>query len=510
MTLSVSAVVLALLAVAVSNEPTNDGLSATLEALRHAEFATARSAAIEKLAKRSSHTPLPATAIATLLETAQSDAYISVRFEATRLLIATTTDADLLDKLGKAWSSGLTNPDGEVWSRSLHPLSAAKVQIEVVNLLAELYEAPYPDHVIDTWIESLRSFAGDDALKLLRGVRVTQRFSERQLRHLSITGAREHRADRRDAIYALAVRPLDLDTLSEMVDAFEHARNPSDRLFAAYSVKHHFANRSVPVPLAAVAIRVMREAKDAKLRGVAAQLIAGGEMSFADREAMLLSGLRQHEHDGEIAETIVALYGRAGVHALVTRYVAEPNIPRTLRLYALQQLERSAERERSLPEATATALIRAAWTTSDYAVINGIERVLVSWGSDVPLIVHVKSSDVQSRTLFGALVLCVVVNGVAGLVSLGYILVRPFHGKRPGARKLGAALGWIALSVVMLGLAALAFIGFLGHNAPPDPRDTLKLNVPLYVGTLIYVPLAVASIKRARRSLRIPAESTVA
>lgn len=499
---SLSIILSALLCVAVSGEPVDAGMSEALETLQHAEFATFRSSAVAELAERSKQTPLPQHAIAALLATAESDPYISVRLEATRLLVDAKPDDATMTKLGEVWASELANPVSDAWNRTLHPLSTAKVQTEVVTLLGNLYQSPYPDPVIDGWIRSLRSFAGEDALRLLQNVRAAQGFSELQISTISEIGARESRAEWRDAVYALAVPPLDANALPDTIDRFEHATRAADRLLAAYTLKHHFADESVPGELVAVANRIMLGDSDPKLRGVAARLVASGENAFSQREAMLLRGLRRHRHDGEVAAAVIAMYGNDRLHSLVTRYVAEPNTPRALKLHALHELERGAVENENLPDATTTALVAAAWSTSDYAVINGIERALVAWGSDVPLVVHAKSSDVQSRTLFAVLVLCVVLNGAGGLAALLFILVRPFRGKRPGAAKLGATVGWVVLSVVMLGLAALAFIGFLGHNAPPNPGDTLKLNVPLYLGTLIYLPMTLVLIQGARRSIR--------
>lgn len=483
-------------------EIADEAIASAIANLESGEYGSARSAAIADLAAQSNNLSLPEDAIAALLKTAVSDSYISVRLEASRLLASMPMSATTRLALGEAWSQELTHRDSKAWKNILHPISATVIHIEATQLLADLYEPPYPGHVIDAWISGLRLFAAQKCLALLQQVRARDGFSDEETKKIKAMAVGLHTVDMRDAVFALVFESLDAGTMVQIIDDFEHARSGSDRLYAGTALKQHFAEQAVPTTVIVVADRVLRNSDDQKHRGIAAALIARGEDDFQIREKMLLAGIRYHIYDTEIANALINMYGEERLQEFVVRYVAKPRIPVSVKSHALYRLAGQATPRESLASETTTALLDAAWETSDYTVINAISKVLREWRSDVPWFVKLKTKHVQSNILFGLFVLCGLINVVAGATALLYVLTRPFERHRQGAKRFGSAAGWTALSIVMLGLQGFAFLGFLGHNAAPNPRDTLAFNVPLYLGTMIYLGLALMVIASARSSRR--------
>lgn len=478
----------------------DEAVAKAIAALAAGPHASARRAAIEELSGLSQSALLPERAITTLLTTAKSDAYISNRLEATRLLASLPITEATKAALGQSWAEELTNPRGPEWNNVLVPISAADVHREITNLLATFYDPPYPDHVIEAWIAELRIFAASDAVALLQKVRSSQGLSEEQIGNIKLMGARANTVEMRHSIFGLVAEPLDDGLLARTVDEFEHARNTSDRLYAGYALKFHFSDRRVPAGVVAAAGRVIQRDKYPEVRGVAAALIARGETAFDERENVLLAALGNDSSNHEMSNAILGLYGDDRLQELVTRYVADPAAPRAIKIYALQELRKRDRPEESLAPATRAALIEAAWATSDYYLIASIRGTLEDWNNETPWIVYLKSSDVQSRALFVLFAICGLLVSIGGLAALVFVLRRPYQGPRAGTKRTSAVLGWIGLSIAMLGLLAFAFLGFLGHNYAPKPTHTLVFNIPLYVGTLIYLSLAGVIIARAKRA----------
>ncbi len=369
--------------------PADETISTAVETLEMADSAMARSAAIAELTRQSIKHRLPDDVLRALLVTAKSDTYISVRLEATRLLTSMPMSETNKVALGETWSRELTTPDAKAWKNILRPISAAGVNIEIIKLLATLYEPPYPDVVIDAWIRGLRLFAVNEALPLLRNVRESDDFTDTQISKIKAIAERVS-VKMRNAIYTLVDESLYENSLQQRIADFEYARNTSDRLFAGHALRQHFSDQKVPTMVTNIANRVMLNAKDKRLRGIAAMLIVHGEDKFLTREKMLMAGLTRHKYDREIMNAILKLYGEDGLQQFIVQYASNPRIPNTIKTHAVQALQEQASIDKRLIAETRTALIDTAWETSDYLLISAIESAFTTWHSDVPWIVYLK------------------------------------------------------------------------------------------------------------------------
>ena len=133
------------------------------------------------------------------------------------------------------------------------------------------------------------------------------------------------------------------------------------------------------------------------------------------------------------------------------------------------------------------ALRQAVQATSDYGIVDATRRTLMAWHVEVPMMVQLKTKANHAKALFVVLVVFALVDFTVFFGVLFRLLTAPLRDGTSVVRRAWIAVGWLALSVGMLALLAFAVLGFLGHNAIPDPRDTLILQIPAYVGTAVYL-----------------------
>jgi hypothetical protein len=241
------------------------------------------------------------------------------------------------------------------------------------------------------------------------------------------------------------------------------------------------------------------------LRGIAAGLVRRGDGEFASREARLLRGLASHPDSPGIQQALLDLYGPDRLEELVARYVADPSVSLSFRWSMVEKLGGRAAPGRKLAPDAARALREAAFRSSDYHLIGYLARALEAWNEDVPLVIHVKKWENQSRALFVISVLCAILDLVAGLAGLVASSILRLRGGSALLRRIGLVLGWLALSIGMVFLMMWGAIGYLGHNSAPLPIQSLTMNAPLYLTTPVYVFLAWTLVARARRSRLGPA-----
>ena len=482
----------------VSNAQSNElAKSSPAFILSTSQIASERSKAIAKL-RLNNRQPLSAAAHAALVQAALFDNFISIRLEATRLLSTYPLDNTTTQALSEAWARELTTPNGDVWRNILHPISSADVHVEAANFLANLHSSPYPNHVVLAWIHELQSFGSKDAIEFLGKVRTSMGFTDKQIAKIKAVAARISRPKLREAIYALVVSPADEEQHRKHLNDFEHAKRSSDSLYAANALLHKFSDQDVPASVALVANRVMHATRNPKLRNIAATLVARSADDFSTRESRLMAALKKNNYESNISNAIVQMYGEARLQELIVRYAPDLRVPDSFKTIAINALGKQAIPGKALPENTRTALVAAAWGTSDYYLISVIRSTLNDWHSSIPWIIYLKSKDLQSRSLSLLFAACALLILGCGILVTYYLSARKFVGQRSAVKRGSSLFGWFVLSIVMLGLIAFAFLGFLGHNSAPSPRHTIGYNIPLYLGTIVYVFLAWVDMKKAR------------
>lgn len=476
--------------IAVGDPRHGDALSAIVDALsEHAHYGI-RSDAIAGINQMSNGRPLSERALSVLQNAALSDEYISVRLEAMELLAKQELDEARKQIIGESLAQELVKPTPGVWQRAPSNFSFADRLQRGVDLLTKLYEPPYPAHVIDAFIVQTKSFAADRSIELLRTHRPPGGFSDEHQKKLEVMAAQHHNDALRAAIFELVAPQLDSDSLQSTLDAFENERGSAARITAGFALMNHYDRGVVPRPVIDVADRVMRESADQKLQRVAAMLIARGDEEFSKREQRLLVGLVSNRFYANLYPAFVELYGEDRFEDLVVRYATDTSVPVWLRSQPILDLGQRATPGAKLRGQTEKALLEAAKVNSEYQVISAIHSALTAWRIRVPMIVHLKDKRTHTKALFGLLALCALVNLVVCLLVFARLLtVRLREGAR-AAKRTSMTLGWLALSFGMLVLLAFGLVGFLGHNWAPDPRDTLQFQIPVYVGTMVYLIIA--------------------
>ena len=484
-------IVIEVLATIAEDDPRHgDAFAAIVSALGEHDHYGIRSAAIAAIQQMTSGRSLSVRTLSALQQSALSDEYISVRLEAIELLTKQKLSAQRQQIVGRSLAQELVAPTPGLWQRSPSKYSLADRYMLAIELLTKLYEPPYPDHVIDALIMQTKSFAADQCVELLRANRPAGGFSDDHRKKLEAIAAGHHNDALRAALFELVAPQLDANSLQRTVNAFANETGSSARLTAGFALLNHYGDSEVPAPVVDLAERILRTAKDDKLQRVAAILIARGDEAFASREQKLLASLSSSGPYASAYHGFVELYGEDRFEDLLVRYAADTSVPVWFRSNVILALGQRATADATLSGPAKDALLQAAQTTSDYQLINAVQSALTAWRIKVPMTVHLKSKSTHSKALFGLLILCTVINLLVCLVVLVRIFTAPRREGAGVAKRIYMALGWLLLSVGMLVLLAFAVIGFLGHNSLPSPRDTLMVQIPAYIGTVVYLIIA--------------------
>jgi ABC-type sugar transport system permease subunit len=203
--------------------------------------------------------------------------------------------------------------------------------------------------------------------------------------------------------------------------------------------------------------------------------------------------INRHQKNGQLHETLLALYAPDNLDDFALRYAADPTIDIYFRSSIVRQLGQSTAQ--SMSAELRQTLKAAAEGTSNYQLISSISSARQAHGAPIPLIVKLKTKSNQSQLLSVLWVLCVLVVVVTGIILLLAALRTPLQQSSRKLKRGLLVLVWVAVAIVMVVLLVYAFVGFIGHNKAPAPAHTLKFNVPLYVGTVILAVLATMSVK---------------
>lgn len=387
-----------------------------------------------------------------------------------------------------------------MWQRAPSNLSLKDRYIRAVDLLTVLYTPPYPPHALDAFVTQSNSFAAERCIEILRANRPNSGFDDAQRKLIERIAAGHHNEQQREALFQLVAPQLDANSVAAELEVFENDRSSSERIAAGFALWNHYQASAIPIEVVEVADRVIAASNDQKLQRVAAMLIARGDEEFSKREQRLLAALRTHGSSTNLHDAFVELYGDGHSERLVIRYAADTTVPAWFRAGFIRALGQSAKPGATLADETHAALVKAARTSSDYYLISAIKSALIAWHIDIPIIVFLKNKQTHSGALFVLLVLCALANLIIGLIVLFRLIIVPLNSRARIAKRASMTLGWTGFSVVILVLLGFALVGFIGHNSAPNPRDTLKFQIPFYVGTFAYVTIAWFVLTATRHS----------
>jgi len=480
-----------------------DALSSLLDQHDHQHTRTSAAEALSSLGRDA---PLPDRAIRSLINAALTDDYITVRIDAADALSYQAIDRDLAMTVSESLVKELIKPT-EITNRASGLIYFRQYAGRAMELLGRLYEPPYPAHVVDLWISQANGVDYQTAIEHLRAAVLRGELSPAQHEDLLTAARNSRKLPQRLDVYATAFAGTTAVDIDQAVAVFDAQSSPSSRLAAAHQIHSYYRESGVPAKIADIAATHIGEPIDAELFQVAAFLLL--DAVDADvREPQVFDGLLSHADDPNAYGEIVGVLNVEQLERLLLLSAMDSAYPDYFRQTALIHFEALADRGRSMSRELQDTLENIAVSSDDYQVSQAAGRALAARGSTVPVRTRLANRQNQSAALFSVFAVLVIVNvsaGIGGLLSVFVMPLRTKDGGRRVAKRTGLVIGWLALSCGMLFLLVIALVGFIGHNSAPPPGQSLQLNLPLYVGTPIYLLIAWLAMKRARRKAPISA-----
>lgn len=475
--------------------PDDARYSVVLEAMRRAleqsASAYGRSQTATLLGRLGAQAPLPATVVDTLTLAATDDADGTVRLDALEVLTRQPIDAQTRSLLSRAIAESIIDPGANPPSSVLRGDDATA---RTAELLAALHELPYPEHVVDALIRSLWRSVVPETLALLAAVVERDELTTAQRDDFERAARMARRFEQRAAIYATLYPSLSDAQLASASMVFTTAGDSEDRVKAGYQLLEHYRRSGVPDDVAESVAEVLSADVDSESRHIAARLLlATGDDS---REREVIEALRRHADDYEFNMPVIEQIAAADPAQLVVEFASDETLPAQFRSFVLHPLLLAADPDAGLAPALTRQLARVARGADDYALIQKAGDTLDAWGEDPPVRVALTNRANQSLALF--VVWCVLAGSavIAGLVGLVRLSTMPLRSARK-AWRLGLVGGWTLITGSVLVLLAGGLLGFLGHNSVPLPIDTLKFNLPGFVGAVALIVTAWLVLRRA-------------
>ncbi len=460
-----------------------------------------RQRAAEALMSYGSQSQLPVMAKIALTDSALNDTHIHIRIAAVAALPG-QADVDR-HALIAAFARELTQPTSEVWEASAGLSGQHENQTRALTLLMQFAQAPYAEQVVEAVVAQTARHI-DITLPYLQQINQSSGFSASQRESLGTIAARHRQAEARKEIYRLLHSRTLQEPLDDVLATFERNRSVRAQLEAGYSLDRHYENEPMPVTVVEVAERVMLNSKHRELRDVAAGLLARGQLEPELLEQKLLAAIRKNSSDQGALNAWMNLHGDQRVEQLTAQYLGDTSLSPWVRYTIVNRLKDLAEPGLKLQSSTYEALVRVGATTDSYSLNSYIVAALKAWGAEVPLAIWLNNKSFQGTALFVIYVVLALLFIACSITVLIVVITLPLQDTARAAKRTGLVVLWLILSSALLGLFVLAFVGFLGHNSAPDPKNTLKLNVPMYIGVLVFVVYSVINIVVSRRRSRRP------
>lgn len=484
-------------------------VNALLVVLNTNDHEHTRGRAIAGLARLNAGRPFPAIVIDSVVHTATSDPYMTVRMAALEALAEQDIDLQRRRTLSASLAAEIVTPTAELWNRSRGLDEHRGLGDRATAVLQKLHDPPYPAQVIDAWIAQTRGHLPEKSLMALRPVHLHGELSDAQIAELVRVAETQRLPIDREMIYRVLFDGLGDGALAEALVVFERGDDEPRSVRSGYEIKEQYRGKAVPDEIADVAARVALSGGNEEMRGIAASLLSHAVKNRALRESQLISALASHADDNGIQNAIIDSYGSDRLYELIVKYAADPAISVSFRHRIIREFGKRKSMnsngeivgEARLSAELENTLKAVARYADDYYLIQAAGDTLEAWGIRPPLRVSLKKRENQSKALFVLLIGMVIVNLVASLNALMHLCTLPLRTEAAGKRKVvrsAMLVGWLALFLGMAALLAVGLIGFIGHNSAPKPVDTMMLNVPAYLGTMTYVAIAWLLRRRAR------------
>lgn len=477
-----------------------------LEAIRIAlvtcEYGHVRSDAAGLFAGIGEPGPLPSTVIDALVHVATNDEILTTRIDAFETLVAQPLGTELATILSTSLAAEIITPTPELRERSRGHIYYRYFDGKATETLGRLHAAPYPEHVVYAWIALTREMEIEAPLGYLAGVIGRGELNPEQHASLDRVAAQHRFPAQRRQIYATLYAGQSLDTLPATFAVFSTPGNDAERIRAGYQLLTRFPDDGVPREIADAAAGVLTADASSETLVVAATLLANTRDDLPARAEQLVAALDRHPEEYGLYDPLVELATRERIDGAVVRYAADKSLATEYRRHVLRHFAAAADPQATLSSTAETALRDTASNADDYFVIQYAGDALEAWGASVPLRAVVTNRQNQSQALFVVYIALFVFNLVVFILGLGAVVRMPIAttgGRSARLRRAGLVAGWLAAYGGVLFLFAIGFLGFLGHNSLPPPSATLRINIPAYIGAVVYFVLMRVVWRRWRR-----------
>lgn len=447
---------------------------------------------------------MPARLVDALYDKALSDPRLDIRVEALVAIAAQPLDAGRANILAQTLHRNVTTPDApeneglEYFDHSLlqhRPTTAAA--------LLQLLEPPYPSYVIDTWIAMLSSTQHAQAMDVVQGAIDRQGLSEDQFSALI------PKLDSDGTFGPHSYGPLDLkfdplrpDELEEAVRIFAGDGETKKRVRTGYRLYFHYRDDGVPVPLADRALELLADTTEYAVRPVSLALVSRAAEDADRYTSELIELTGAHADNFQAYRRYLKVLGAENAARLVMRYGWDTSLASRFRAEIIHRIDATIIENAGARSELVALLQRIARQEKDNAVVQAAGRTLEALGAEVPVRVALRNADNQRGAMMIAYLAMLAGNTLlffVGLAAIAWPVPPDAQGKTPGVA--GWMVTWLLLSAAMGIALTIGFVGFIGHTSAPPVGWTFGALMPAVIGTVVYVTVAVAAVRRTRRHL---------
>jgi len=94
-------------------------------------------------------------------------------------------------------------------------------------------------------------------------------------------------------------------------------------------------------------------------------------------------------------------------------------------------------------------------------------------------------------------VVCLGLNGIGAVAGMAGLFFVRLQGEGRWRRRTAMAIGWLLVSIAVLSALTIGFFDYLERRPDLDAAGVTSINMPLLLGTVIYITAAWAILQRA-------------
>ena len=454
---------------------------------------------IEKIASIYSADTMPAAIVDSLVDIAMTDSQLLPRVAALEVVSLLPIDSVRSDELGRSLSAyflqpQLNSPDEEYITAP----ERMKLRSRMAFSLLAIFDAPYPDYVVDLWIMELSTILNEAQTAAIQSIVSAQPLTDDQLtRLIRVLNTGPSYMLPQHPVLDLEFVPISNDELEYADNAFRSSFDVTTKVKSGYRLLLHYGANSVPTTIADVAADYLKGKSGHELLPVSLYLVNNAVSEEERYTELLVDAAARYAEDFRTHKMYLSAFLGRNTDSLVLRYAADERQPERFRSEIVSMAGLHLEDGEPLNPEVADLLENIARHDDSTLLVQSAGRVLKTHGATTPVRVTLTDRDFQGTVLWFVFLAMLVINAITFIVGLFSAMTVP--GGRPKV-VVGRLFAWAFLSFGMLVVLSLGFFGFIGHNSAPPPSTSLALNVPAYIGTAIYVSVAWHWVRRAREA----------